>query len=149
KTFSVGIGPFPGGAFSYDPKFMGDMAVAGGTRATPQCNPASTNINNVCHFQITPGGKPIQQLKNEFVNAINRIRGLAVGCEFNIVLDEDAGNVDPNKINVVWTDGKGKQNLIPQDDEDGWSYDDPENPTKVILNGQACGDVSADLGSNV
>ena len=25
----------------------------------------------------------------------------------------------------------------------------PENPTKVILNGQACGDVSSDLGSNV
>ena len=55
----------------------------------------------------------------------------AVGCEFNIVLDEDAGNVDPNKINVVWTDGKGKKNLIPQDDEEGWSYDDPENPSSA------------------
>ena len=56
---------------------------------------------------------------------------------------------DPSKINVVWTDGKGKKTLIPQDDEEGWSYDDPENPSKVILNGQSCGDVSSDLGSNV
>ncbi|MBK6692404.1 MAG: VWA domain-containing protein [Myxococcales bacterium] len=151
KTFSVGIGPFPGSAFSYDPKFMGDVAVAGGTRASPQCNPAATNIANVCHFQVTPNGKPINQLKQEFINAINRIRGLAVGCEFNIVLNEEAGasSINPDQINVVWTDGNGDQNLIPQDDVDGWSYDDPSNPTKVILNGQSCGDVSSDLGANV
>lgn len=150
KTFSVGIGPFPGSAFSYDPKFMGDLAVAGGTRASPQCNPAATNIGQVCHFQITPNGKPLAQLKQEFINALNRIRGIAVGCEFNIVFDEEAGDsIDPTKINVVWTDGTGKQNVIPQDDADGWSYDDPTDPKKVILNGQSCGDVSADLGASV
>lgn len=148
KTFSVGVGPFPGSAFSYDPKFMGDMAVAGGTRATPQCNPAATNVSQTCHFQITPGGKPVAQLKQEFVNAINRIRGLAVGCEFKIELG-DGGEIDPTKINVVWTDGTGKVHVIGQDDVDGWTYDDPATPTKVILNGQSCGDVSEDLGSNI
>jgi hypothetical protein len=149
KTFSVGIGPFPGSAFSYDPKFMGDLAVAGGTRATPQCNPASTNINNVCHFQITPNGKPIAKLKQEFITALNRIRGLAVGCEFNIVFPEDAGSIDSSKINVVWTDSNDDLHLIPQDDVDGWSYDDPTDPHKVILNGQSCGDVSEDFGAGV
>jgi hypothetical protein len=149
KTFSVGIGPFPGSAFSYDPKFMGDLAVAGGTRATPQCNPAATNVAQVCHFQITPGGKPITQLKQEFINAINRIRGLAVGCEFNIEFGDAGQDIDPTKINVVWTDGTGATHIIDQDDTDGWTYDDPTAPTKVILNGQSCGDVSQDLGANV
>lgn len=149
KTFAVGIGPFPGTAFSYDPKFMGDLAVAGGTRASPQCNPAATNVAQVCHFQITPNGKPITQLKQEFINAINRIRGLAVGCEFNIEYDEEAGSFDQSKVNVVWTDGTGKKHVVNQDDADGWSFDDPNDPKKVILNGQSCGDVSEDLGATV
>ena len=35
---------------------------------------------------------------------------------------------------------------------DTWTvdkYDDPANPHKVILNGQACGDVTQDLGASV
>lgn len=148
KTFAVGIGPFPGSAGDYDPKFMGDLAVAGGTRATPQCQPGATSVANVCHFQITPNGKPVSQIEQEFIAAINKIRGLAAGCEFNIVKDPNT-DLDPSKINVVWTDGKGVQHLVQQDDTDGWSYDDPNNPTKVILNGQACGDVSSDLSASV
>lgn len=142
KTFSVGIGPFPGDGFGYDSNFMGDLAVAGGTRASPQCDPHATQINNVCHFQITPGGKPIAQLKQDFINAINRIRGVASGCEYAI--SSEGGIIDPNLINVIWTDSNGKQHVISQDENDGWTYDDPGNPTKVILHGQACGDTSQD-----
>ena len=147
KTFSVGIGPFPGDGFGYDSNFMGDLAVAGGTRATPQCDPHATTINNVCHFQVTPGGKPISQLKQDFINAINRIRGVAAGCEFSINID--GGQIDPSLINVIWTDGNGKQHVVAQDPTDGWTYDDPGNPTKVILNGQSCGDVTQDLNASV
>ena len=38
---------------------------------------------------------------------------------------------------------------IPQNPQNGWSYDDPQNPTKVILNGQACADMKADPDSKI
>ncbi len=146
KTFAVGVGPFPGSAGSYDPKFMSNLAIAGGTRSSPQCDPNSSNVANVCHFQITPGGQSAAQLKQEFINALNKIRGIAAGCEFTL---DTTGDVDPKKVNVIFTDGNGKDHVVPQDANNGWTYDDPNHPTKVILHGQSCGDVTADLNGNV
>ncbi len=146
KTFAVGVGPFPGSAGSYDPKFMSNLAIAGGTRSSPQCDPNSSNVANVCHFQITPGGQSAAQLKQEFINALNKIRGIAAGCEFTL---DTTGDVDPKKVNVIWTDGNGKDHIVAQDANNGWTYDDPTNPTKVVLHGQSCGDVTADLSASV
>lgn len=146
-TFSVGVGEI-GSGFGFDPNFMGDLAVAGGTRATPQCDPHSEKIAEMCHFQIDPSVSKGVQLKQDFVKAINRIRGLAVGCEYKIELS-GGGTFNPNKVNVIWTDGAGKKHQIKKNDDNGWSYDDDANPTKVILNGQSCGDATADLESSV
>ena len=44
QLYSVGIGPFPGGA-GYSPAFMGQLAVAGGTAPT-NCDPASTDTSS-------------------------------------------------------------------------------------------------------
>lgn len=149
KTFSVGVGEFDtADTYGYDPDFMGDLAVAGGTRATPQCDPHADKIADVCHFQIDPTVSKGVQLKQDFVKAINRIRGLAVGCEYKID-SAGVGSFNPNKINVIWKDGSGKDHLIKKNDDNGWSYDDEANPTKVILNGQSCGDATADLESSV
>jgi uncharacterized protein YegL len=140
-TFSVGVGPFPGNQFSYDPKFMGDLAVAGGTRATPQCNPASTNISSVCHIQITPGAVPVSQLAQQFLSAVRRARTGASGCTLN--LTAASGSYDPNRVTVAFKNSSGALSLVPRDGTDGWEFDDPNNPTKIEFHGAACGDLSS------
>src|SRR5262249_51969050 len=120
-------------------KFMGALAVAGGT-AKPGCDPNETsNASKMCHFQITPGGKTAQQLEQDFINAIDAIRGAVASCEFT--LDKTGSNgqdVDPSKVNVVYDDGAGGAGIVPEDGGNGWTYDDPTNPSKVILHGAAC-----------
>src|SRR5207253_1789683 len=44
--YSVGIGTFPGDSWGYDPKFMSNLAVAGGS-APAGCDPAATDVANV------------------------------------------------------------------------------------------------------
>jgi hypothetical protein len=143
-TFSVGIGPFPASGYGYDPAFMGRLAAAGGA-APPGCNPNETsNPAKVCHLQITPNGKPIAQLKQEFIDTVNFIRGAAAGCELTLELTRDGKPADPNQVNVLFVDGAGQETLFPKDDRDGWTYDDDLTPKKVYLHGQACAKVSRD-----
>src|SRR5262249_39145015 len=132
-TFAVGVGPFPSpdttGIDGYDPAFLGTLAQAGGA-APAGCNPIEENDpSRLCHFQITPGGKSAQELAQEFANAINRIRGQVASCDF--VLDKSGGTVDPTKVNVVYRDQAGQEHVIVQDPLNGWTYDNPTNPSKV------------------
>ena len=148
-TFAIGVGKFPGDTFSYDPKFMGKLAQAGGA-APAGCNPDETvNTNNLCHFQITPNGKPVNQIKQEFIDAINKIRGQVQSCEFTLEQPDGGGTVDPEKVNVIYTDGNGVSHIIVQDENSGWTYDDPAMPTKVMLNGSACTQMKGDPKAKV
>jgi uncharacterized protein YegL len=71
--YSVGIGPFPSDSpGGYDPAFMGKLAVAGGT-APVGCDPASTDLATVCHYQMTPG-RDVSLLRQSFINALTAIR---------------------------------------------------------------------------
>jgi hypothetical protein len=132
-TFSVGIGPFPSTS-GYDAAFMGRIAQSGGT-APPGCNASSLNVADVCHYQITPAGADNASAKQALVDAINQIRAVTATCEFTFTTTEftDLGNV---KVEI--TDESGTKSEIPKDEENGWSFDDPENPTKVVLHGDAC-----------
>ena len=143
-TFSVYVGELSGGTTAL--KFMTDVAIAGGT-ATPNCDATATNPNNFCHFQITPGAKPVAQITQEFIDAINTIRGLASACEMAVTLvDKDGRPADPNKVNVDFVSVENEENVIkniPRDPNNGWTYDNDENPTKVILHGSYCDEARA------
>jgi hypothetical protein len=132
-TFSIGIGPFPNGGSSYDPKFMSHLAQKGGT-APDGCDPDSTDPSQVCHFQITPG-VDAEATKQALIDALKRIRELTASCEFDFKANKDS---DLTKIKVVITDKDGNRSKIPRDPEDGWEFDDPNHPTKVILHGDSC-----------
>lgn len=133
-TFAIGVGQFPSSdANSYDPAFMGRLALAGGT-APAGCDPASTDPASVCHFQVTPGGDATVT-KDAFLAAITKIRALSASCEFKFSITGDA---DPNNITVKMTAADGKVTTIKKDPNNGWTFDDPKNPTKVILHGNAC-----------
>jgi hypothetical protein len=144
-TFSVGVGELvPIDPTYYDPRFMASLAVAGKS-AKAGCDPNETfDETKMCHFQITPGAKTVQQLRQDFVDAINAIRQKVLSCEFPLAVADAGAGVDPAKLNVVYEPAGGGEAVLPQDGQDGWTYDDPANPTKIVLHGASCDRVTAD-----
>jgi len=136
-TYVVGIGNLSGSSsYDVDPRFLGSVAQAGGT-GPKGCDPNEmTNTAKMCHYHIQPGSKTAAQLTQELVNAFNLIRAQATACEVSLKSDE--AKADPTHVNVVVVDKDGKVTVLKQDGTDGWTYDDPNNPTKVILHGAAC-----------
>ncbi len=132
ETFSVGIGVFPSRDADYDPAFMGRIAQNGGT-APPGCDPDSTDLATVCHFQITPGDA--DATKQALVDAFDKIRALSSSCEFSFEVTEFT---DLANVKVTITDRNGNETSIPKDDVNGWSFDDLTNPTKIVVHGTAC-----------
>jgi hypothetical protein len=114
KTFVIGVG---------DLGALNAIAQAGGTgQAT-----------------IISSGNAAQ----EFLDALNAIRG-AVGCTYKIPIST-SGETDPTKVNVAFTPDGGQQEVFPQVGSaadclgnKAWYYDDPSNPTQIILCPAAC-----------
>jgi len=145
-VFVVGVGNPTARVDQYDEVFLGAAAQAGGA-PEPGCDPTWSDTNTTgkpCHFQVTPGAKTAAQIKDDFLAAINQIREKVATCEFTLEKPQGAGTIDPTKVNVIYTSGTGAQKPIPQDGTDGWSYDNPTNPGKVILNGASCNEIKAD-----
>ncbi len=132
ETFAVGIGVFPSIDGDYDAAFMGRIAKAGGT-APAGCDPVSTDLASVCHFQITPGNADATRLA--LIDAFNKIRALSASCEFSFTMTE---YTDLENVKVTITDRNGNETSIPKDDVNGWSFDDPQNPKKIVVHGNAC-----------
>ena len=78
-TFVIGVGPFPVTPDStYDPLFLGQLAVAGRT-ARPNCVPTEDkDVTRVCYQQVTPGGVDSKVAK-AFLDAIQYVRDVG-GC---------------------------------------------------------------------
>jgi hypothetical protein len=142
QTFPVAIGDFN----DIDPTWMGTLAQAGGT-APAGCKPTeSSNPSKLCYFQIVPSGKTVAVLANEFQDTVNRIRAQASSCELALPTNADA---DPSRVNVIQDDGAGHRALVPEDATNGWTYDDPAHPKKVLLHGTACANATAELRGKV
>ncbi len=138
ETFAVGVGAFPGSPeeLDYDPVFMGRLAVAGGTRRSPTCNPSENqNVANVCHFQVTPGTKTTQQLREEAFTTINAIR--QPPCAFVIKAPPTGLAFDNRTASVRQKLADGTNRSILPNPTNGWSFDDAAHPTRVLLNGDA------------
>lgn len=84
--------------------------------------------------------------------ANNVIANGQIPCEFNIPAPPMGETLDPNRVNVVFTDGNGNQTSILQvpnqascsSTNGGWYYDVPSAPTKVLLCPASCTVVQAD-----
>lgn len=78
----------------------------------------------------------------EFLAALDKIRG-AVACQYQVPQD---GKSDPTKVNVLFTpdgatDGElilGKGSLADCQGNKGWYYDNPSNPSQILLCPAAC-----------
>jgi hypothetical protein len=127
KTFVIGV-------FSADEKALAQsnldqIASAGGSSKA---------------FVVTQGATTTQ----DFVNAMNTIRGTALPCEYNLPVPE-SGTPDFGKLNVQHTATDGSKTVYPNrsdaskcDATGGWYYDvAPVNgatPSKIILCPATC-----------
>ena len=145
ETFVIGVGVFPStNTGNFDPSFLGYLAQAGGSGAMG-CNPSENSVTtDLCYFEVDPSGSSTAT-QMAFENAINAIRGkvVSLSCTFKLNLN-DAGMIDPTKVNVT-VNGM----TIPQDPTNGWTYDNPSNPTSVTLHGTSCSEVTATATATV
>lgn len=135
-TAVIGVGNPADTQDSYDSSFLSRLAEQGGLAAAG-CDPNWTQSSSAppCHLQITPGEKEADVLQAEIAAAIEKIGVQVASCE--LALDQSA-EIDPEKVNVVYTEGEAAPVQIEQGEPNGWTYDNPENPTKVILHGSSC-----------
>lgn len=99
-----------------------------------------------------------QNAKQQFIDAMNKIRGSALACEYVMPTDE-GGKVDPTKVNVTYTPGgdAGAPVTLAQvankaacnTTTGGWYYDDPNNPTKIVVCDVNCAQFKNDTSGEV
>jgi hypothetical protein len=147
-TLAVGIGYyFPYAPSDYDQKFMGQIAVAGGA-PNPACDPSQTwDSTKFCHFQVTPNSaNDPAQLEQEFLLAFDKVRSRLATCTLTL---EKTSPVEPDRVNVVFTDDLGYVRVVPESTTDGWTYDVPDDPSSVTLHGTACDDLKKNVHGKV
>lgn len=124
-TFVIGL---PG----VDQSFANKVAASGGTDAAILVSAANVQA--------------------EFQAALAKVRGKALPCEFFIPEKVEGGDVDPGLVNVLFTPGGAMPVVLPQDADcsgEGWRYDDPVKPTKIIFGPASCQDVKSDYKAKV
>jgi hypothetical protein len=95
-------------------------------------------------------------VNQQFLDALNQIRGTALGCNYKIPLPK-SGTPDFSSVNVQFTPNGGTPQLIPQVADVGhcpasgmaWYYDNAGAPTQIILCASTCGSVTADSKGEV
>jgi hypothetical protein len=83
-----------------------------------------------------------------FAEALERIRGMAVPCDFLIPAQGSQGKIDPEKVNVKYTPASATQPVLVGKTHDGaaascgpeggWYYDNPAAPTTIRLCPTTC-----------
>ena len=145
-TFVVGTGVYPStNTSNFDPSFLGNLAQAGGS-GPKGCNPNenTAGATDLCYFEVDPTAGSQTATEQAFESAINAIRGQVVSCTFPLNVNPEAGTLDPTKVNVT-VDG----NTVPQSSTNGWSYNNPTDPTAIVFNGTACTNLKNDASANV
>jgi hypothetical protein len=83
--------------------------------------------------------------QKDFLAALQGIRKKSLACDY--LVPEDSSRIDFNTVNVRYTEGSAKPSTFfyVSDEsgcelkpDEGWYYDDPSNPTKVVLCPDTC-----------
>jgi hypothetical protein len=97
-------------------------------------------------FLVDTGGNAQQQ----FLDALNKIRGQALGCVYSIPLPSK-GQLDYNTLNVSYNPGDGSPAvIIPKVNDkgscpasgDAWYFDNNSQPTQIILCDTSCSKIT-------
>lgn len=114
---------------------LDQIAKSGGTTAA-----TIVNTNNA------------QQTAQDFQKALNAIRASTLACEYQIPQLPQGATV--SQVNVDYTPSGGVTETMTYDANctgttHGWHYDDPKNPTKIMLCKSTCQDVQKDASGKV
>jgi hypothetical protein len=89
----------------------------------------------------------------EFAAALQKVRGDSIPCEYELPPQLLEGEVTIGFVNIQITPGDGSEKyLVPYDPNcagEGWKYDDPENPSAIILCPATCDTVRQDFGAAI
>lgn len=90
-----------------------------------------------------------------FIDALKAIQGSAIPCEFAMPTTS-SGTIDPDQVSLdYYAGGSSTPTTIPRVPDagscggGGWYYDNPINPTKLILCPSTCDQMKADPGAKV
>lgn len=155
----VGPAPMCGNADPEDPQAIADLAAKGVTFGVrtfviglPGVDPAFANkvaASGGTDQAILVG---IGNVQVEFQKALAKVRGDALPCEYDIPTKVSGGEVDPDFVNVELTFADGMPQVLPQDPAcagEGWKYDDPAAPKKILFCDASCKAVKADYAAKV
>jgi hypothetical protein len=147
---------------------VSDVAAAGFAN-TPSIQTFVIGIGDIANLnQIAQAGGTGQAIivntataGQDFLNAMNQIRGRALTCTFTMPTPDNGETVNPSEVNVYYTPPGGTTEVIygvaseAQCDPavGGWYYDDPANPTEIRACPTSCdrltsvrGQVDLELG---
>lgn len=107
--------------------------------------------------QIAQGGGTTSAINvddggaNAFLNALNKIRGQIMSCDFPIPTGND---VDLNRVNIKLTTSSSVLSLGKVDDASkcvakAWHYDSASNPKRIVLCPETCTAAQADPKSRI
>jgi hypothetical protein len=158
----VGPAPLCGGVNPEDPAVIAALAATGlqqfkvltfviGLPGIPQNIADQVAVGGGTDSAIIVGNVNVQQ---EFQNALVKARGKALPCEFELPEKVNAGEIDTDYVNVLYTPSNGGNAMtVPQNADcaggSGWYYDNPLLPTKILLCPSTCSTVRTDIGAGI
>jgi hypothetical protein len=117
------------------------MAEAGGT-ARPGCSHSGPDY---CHFDMTQS----RDFARDLERALGTISGLALSCAYDIPEPPSGLELDPERVNVLFTPSGGSAELITRSNagacSEGWRYSD--DGAAVLLCSATCDRVRSSTGT--
>jgi hypothetical protein len=155
----VGPAPMCGGVDPEDPQAIADLAAKGVTFGVRTFVIGLPGVDQAFANKVAAAGGTDSAIlvssanvQVEFQTALAKVRGEALPCEYDIPSKVSGGEVDPDYVNVELTFGDGMPQILPQDPScagEGWKYDDPAKPTKILFCEASCKAVKADFKAKV
>lgn len=114
---------------------LNDIAAGGGTTAIM--------IDTATPAQVTA----------DIQSAIAQIKAAQLGCDYSLPPPPAGQTLDVNAVNVDYTPGGGTMKTLAYSadcsDANGWHYDNPASPAKIITCPSICSTLQADRGGKV
>lgn len=140
RTFVIGA---PGSEEARS--MLSQLAFAGGTATSSDCDRGSDSATADCHFDMTRS----TDFESDLAEVLDKItQTKALSCEFNVPANPEGGGVDLGQVNVtLFTPEWGEDNVEPlgkhegplgscEGKENGWTYSDDRS--KILLCGTDC-----------
>ena len=148
-----------GGVNPEDPAVIANLAATGVTFGVKTFVIGLPGVNQAFANQVAAAGGTTSAIlvgalnvQTEFQNALAKVKGEALPCEYEIPAEVEGGQVDYGFVNVLLTPQGGQATVLPQDPScqaEGWKYDDPVNPKHIVFCAASCSALKKSVGGKV